>query len=133
MTNRNAARCRNHPPDVLIVPIPQVDTERQVRLDVMQVRIGKLPKQIINAEMKLGGRAPKLPALRTEFFKQAEGFKLATAIFFQLLTYENKKENTILTVSRLRLGRHPETERADPPVPHTSRPSPSSFFCSITV
>jgi hypothetical protein len=54
MSNRNTSRCRNHPPDVLIVPVPQFNAERQVGGDVMQVRICQLPQQTINAEIELG-------------------------------------------------------------------------------
>jgi len=44
VTNGNTGGCGNDPPDVLILPIPQFNAERQVGRDVVQVRVGQLAK-----------------------------------------------------------------------------------------
>jgi hypothetical protein len=43
--------------------IPHLHAKGQVRRDVMEVGIGKLAQQFIDAEIELRGRAPKVFAL----------------------------------------------------------------------
>ena len=73
------------------MPIPQFHAEGQVGGDIVQVRICELAKQTINPKIKLGRRPPKLAALGTKFFKQADGVKLAA--IFGVLTRRTKREH----------------------------------------
>ena len=49
MPNRDAGRRSNNPADVLVVAVPQLDTERQAGWDVVQVGIGQFAEQTVDA------------------------------------------------------------------------------------
>ena len=56
--NRHTRRRRNHPANVLIRLIPHLDPEGEVAGDVVEVRIGELPKQFVHSEVRRRACAP---------------------------------------------------------------------------
>ena len=58
MSNRNACRRRNHPPNMLIRLVPHLDPKGEVAGNVVQVWIGELPQKIIDAEVPFRAGAP---------------------------------------------------------------------------
>ena len=75
MSNRDTRRSRDHPADMPVVSVPHLHPKGQVRRDVMEVGIGELAQQFIDAEIKLGGRAPKGLCTRCEAALAAERVK----------------------------------------------------------
>jgi hypothetical protein len=80
MSDRYARRSRDHPSNVLIGTIPQLNAERHLRWDVVQVRIGELPKQFVHSEVRFGGNAPQPFAFIAQLFEQAERMELAVIV-----------------------------------------------------
>jgi hypothetical protein len=44
---------------VLVAAVPQLDVKREVRRDVVEVRVRQLAERFIHAEVGLRGRAPE--------------------------------------------------------------------------
>ena len=70
MPDRYARRSRDHPPNLLIRTIPQLNAEWHLRRDVVQVRIGELSKQFVHPEVRFGGSAPQAFTFLPELFEQ---------------------------------------------------------------
>jgi len=60
MSNRDASRRRNHPPNMLIRLVPHLDPKGEVARDIMQVRISQLAQKFIHAEVRFQ-LAPQRP------------------------------------------------------------------------
>ena len=58
MAHDYARRRRNHPSNMLIRLIPHLNPEGEVAGNVVEVRIGELPKQFIHSEARRRARAP---------------------------------------------------------------------------
>ena len=58
MPDRNASRRRNHPSNMLLRLIPHLNAEGEVAGNVVEVRIGELPKQFIHSEVRRRASAP---------------------------------------------------------------------------
>jgi hypothetical protein len=95
-------RC-NNPADVLCASIPQFDLEGAGGKNLMQVRIGELPEQLIDAEIQLGRCSPHAFALGAQFFYQAKRMELAI-LFDRSVTHENKMR-TIAQRVKSQLGK----------------------------
>jgi hypothetical protein len=72
MSNCNACRRRNHPPNMLIRLVPHLDPKRQVAGDVVQIRIGELPKQFIHSEVRRRASAPQALRRIAQLLKRAQ-------------------------------------------------------------
>ncbi len=80
MPDGDARRGGDYPPDVLVVPVPQLDAKGKVRGDVVEVGVRQLAKQSVHSEIEVGGRAPQMSAFLAELFEQPEGVELAVAV-----------------------------------------------------
>ena len=58
MPDRNAGRRRNHPSNMLLRVVPHLNAEGEVAGNVVEVRIGELPKQFIHSEVRRRAGAP---------------------------------------------------------------------------
>ena len=58
VSNCDTRRRGDDPADMLLGAVPHFYPEGQVAQNVVQVRIGKLPKHCIDTKVRLGGRAP---------------------------------------------------------------------------
>lgn len=82
----DARRCCDYPPDVLVVAVPQLDAERQLRRDVVKIGIGQLAQKRVHAVVEIGRRAPQLAAFGAEPFEQPERVELT---FIPILPHKN--------------------------------------------
>ena len=58
MSDRNASRRGNYPPNMLIGLIPHLDPEGEVARDIMQVGVSELAQQFVRAEVRFRASAP---------------------------------------------------------------------------
>ena len=58
MPDRNAGRRRNHPSNMLLRLVPHLNAAGEVAGNVVEVRIGELPKQFIHSEVRRRAGAP---------------------------------------------------------------------------
>jgi hypothetical protein len=82
MADCNARRRRNHLPNILI---PHLDAEGQVAGDVVEVWIGELAQQFIDAEVSRRACAPKALRRIAQLLKHAKRVQLTVR-----LVHENK-------------------------------------------
>ena len=59
MRNSDGVGRRDDPTDMQVGLIPQLDVVAEVGIDVVQVRVGKLAKKLVHAEIEVGRCPPK--------------------------------------------------------------------------
>jgi hypothetical protein len=71
MSDRYASRRCNHPPNMLIRPVPHLDPKGEVAGDVMEVRIGQLSQKVIHPEVRFRACASKTLRRLAQLLKHA--------------------------------------------------------------
>ena len=72
MSNRDACRRRDYAANMLIRLVPHLDAKGEVAWDIMQVGIGQLPQQFIDAEVRFRASAPKTLRRLAQLLKHAQ-------------------------------------------------------------
>jgi len=62
---------------MLIRLVPHLDPEGEVARNVVQVRIGQLPKQLIHSEIRFRASTPQALRCLAQLFKYGQGVELA--------------------------------------------------------
>ena len=82
---------RDHPPNVLGLPVPKLHAKAHVRY-VMEVRIFQLAQQLVDAAIKVRVGTLDGAGFCAQSFKQAKRIQLAVLIR-RVLTHKEQKEN----------------------------------------